>query len=743
MATNLDRVLELAGTIQPTRTKLGTPPFPGMSQIPLPPVPHNKIAAQMFTAHRVDDMHRQLAHCRERWNAIKSCPPGERQYHLIHVNNHLSNAIQQAQGLAQSLQRNYPQEWGELKSLSQTMAFAVSLSPDAKVSTFAHLLQTTLNHLSHAKRHALVMTGAKPSGKLWDFNCEHSMTHTDGAQEHVAKLADHLMDNYPAEAGWLAKLQKPDDTSGGKIVRMTAETPEASTVPAPIGKPGGGLWRHKGWQLPPYIQHVRNALMRHGHGETEATHMAVGIVKNWAKGHDGHGHRTHADVRAAASANVAKWEELRGKAHAVTAAKHAARAGKRDHDVAASDTMPLLAQLLELSIEAPAGLLDELLLAQPATSSKRTTFYQSSMLDKATVPGGRAIGRIVHAPSQTTAASPVLPPGASLPSPAELHQLGADITATGVKSLQLDGAAKHAHAAAVKMAAKQPLDALRMLRSCASGIMSAHREYNASQIPVANVFTASLNPAEAASARAEMFAGLDKRNAFRRLGVQCAAHIDRIRRHWFHGMYGTTAAMRFSGGLESILELADGQPSGDTGMIYLLAPRDFMPDDTTIDKPGHITVIYLGHITPEQFDDACQRCQAAAKALPPLHGTMGGLGFFESSHKSDGKRVAYYPVYAEGIHRLRVLLEDLLAPEAEKDFVPHATVAYLGPDDPPPSPATSGRICFSQLFCARGDKIRAFAFTGRHPAHDQGKFYRDRRSTGEAALSRVLEAAGQ
>jgi hypothetical protein len=37
-------------------------------------------------------------------------------------------------------------------------------------------------------------------------------------------------------------------------LNRTAETPTASTVHEPLGKPGGpGLWHRKSWQLPPYI----------------------------------------------------------------------------------------------------------------------------------------------------------------------------------------------------------------------------------------------------------------------------------------------------------------------------------------------------------------------------------------------------------------------------------------------------------------------------------------------------------
>lgn len=509
-----------------------------------------------------------------------------------------------------------------------------------------------------------------------------------------------------------------------KILGLTPETPEASTVPKPIHPGGPGLWKHKHWMAPPYIEHVAQALMRKGKSESDAYHMAVGLMHSWAAGHDGHGHKTHPDVRAAAATNLAKWEELRGRAHSEHG-KHD-KGAKGHHDLAASERTYLEDLMLEFAQSAPPGFLDTLMLAGGITS-KPVTFYQSSMMNGATAPGAKAVGRLVHRPSQTTSASPPLPPGVSLPTSAELNKLADHISKAGDGGDLIDGAVKHARCAAVKMSANQPIDALHMLRACQTGIVSAHRAFNASQVPVANVFSSSLAPAEAASAKAEMYEGMRTRDTFRQLATECAQYIDRIRRCHFHGMYNHMAEARFSA--------ADGEVSSSTAMIYIQAPAAILPE-TDIDKPGHITVIYLGKINDQQYQDACERAKAAAKALPPLHGTVGGLGLFTSSDSSDGKAVAYVPVYAEGLWRLRILLNDLAAPDA-LPFVPHITLAYLEPGEDPPPPVTSSRVCFSELYVSRGSQIRAFAFTGHHDAHDGGGHYRDRRK-GEAPLSSSL-----
>ena len=78
-----------------------------------------------------------------------------------------------------------------------------------------------------------------------------------------------------------------------------------------VGHTGQGLWHHAGWQLPAYIQHVANDLIASGHSESNAVQMAVGIIKNWAHGHDGHGHKVSAETAAKAAAALAEWEALK------------------------------------------------------------------------------------------------------------------------------------------------------------------------------------------------------------------------------------------------------------------------------------------------------------------------------------------------------------------------------------------------------------------------------------------------
>ena len=103
----------------------------------------------------------------------------------------------------------------------------------------------------------------------------------------------------------------------GTMVTRTAETPVASTVHEPLGNPAGpGLFHVKGLQLPAYVQHVATHLIAQGHDRSQAIQIAIGVIKDWASGHDGHGNRVHPDVQAAAVKALAEWEAAKAAAHA-------------------------------------------------------------------------------------------------------------------------------------------------------------------------------------------------------------------------------------------------------------------------------------------------------------------------------------------------------------------------------------------------------------------------------------------
>lgn len=109
---------------------------------------------------------------------------------------------------------------------------------------------------------------------------------------------------------------------------MTARTAIASTVPEPHGKPGGpGAFHIKGANFPPYIEHVAGELLKKIKDKSRAYQMAIGIVRDWAQGHDGHGNKVSADVQAAAVKAIAAYDALRARAKATPNKGHNLAAG--------------------------------------------------------------------------------------------------------------------------------------------------------------------------------------------------------------------------------------------------------------------------------------------------------------------------------------------------------------------------------------------------------------------------------
>jgi len=189
---------------------------PRAMEAPGLPVPDDKTAVVMFTAHRVDDTLHELAHASERMTAARKAAGGLRGYHCGHVARHLQNALDAAHDLAANIREHYPAEAAELEQVRQHIGLAEAVSSGAKAATTAHLLETTLHELTHGKRHADAMLAGTPDAE-WEFNADHAAKHLGGAAEHAGKLAEHFADNYPDEARWLAELrQESTEGDGGK-----------------------------------------------------------------------------------------------------------------------------------------------------------------------------------------------------------------------------------------------------------------------------------------------------------------------------------------------------------------------------------------------------------------------------------------------------------------------------------------------------------------------------------------------
>lgn len=93
-------------------------------------------------------------------------------------------------------------------------------------------------------------------------------------------------------------------------LELSAKTASLVATPDPYGKPGGpGLYGKKGMKHSNYFEHIVHAMIRNGKTPAEASQMAWGILRRWARGG---GHVTP-QVKAAAIAALAE-EKAKGAA---------------------------------------------------------------------------------------------------------------------------------------------------------------------------------------------------------------------------------------------------------------------------------------------------------------------------------------------------------------------------------------------------------------------------------------------
>jgi hypothetical protein len=214
----------------------GASPFPGRDKLPLPATPGDKDSREMLVAHRIDDTVRAVGHGEERMSAALKAGTAElRKYHSTHIANHLSVALDNMHFLVDDLRHHYPAEAAELEAVRQCVGLARSLNKSLRIATTAHLTETVLHELAHAKRHADEML--KPDPKVvWEFNADHARKHLKGAQEHIDKLSEHVVDNYPGEGRWVRLLKQLQD--GQLVTDEPAWKALKLAAPAPRGQYG-------------------------------------------------------------------------------------------------------------------------------------------------------------------------------------------------------------------------------------------------------------------------------------------------------------------------------------------------------------------------------------------------------------------------------------------------------------------------------------------------------------------------
>lgn len=153
---------------------------------------------------------------------------------------------------------------------------------------------------------------------------------------YVAPAPSMPQDRFFEDAKAQARGRIQTARSGGRALELSAKTAGYSTTHSPLGRPGGpGLWGHKGWQLPAYIQNVAKGIERSGKTRSKAIELAVGKVRDWAEGKG----KVGPEVKAASAKAIAEWEALRARTHAGKVAIKTARAGDRAIELAFSEKL--------------------------------------------------------------------------------------------------------------------------------------------------------------------------------------------------------------------------------------------------------------------------------------------------------------------------------------------------------------------------------------------------------------------
>jgi 8-oxo-dGTP diphosphatase len=246
-------------------------------------------------------------------------------------------------------------------------------------------------------------------------------------------------------------------------------------------------------------------------------------------------------------------------------------------------------------------------------------------------------GQLRQAPAQTVSPSPPLPPGATLPTPADLTKLagtvpdGADVTlANGVR--------KALEQAAGKLGADDNDGALAALRTAQSSLHAAYRAAYNENLPAAMAAYAIVPPAAQSSggsplptsaqaaSTGEMLKGRETTEKYRAIHHTVAQHIDTLRRAHYRGIINGMPDTRFSGeeSGEEMLALAG------TGQVKPYERRDKLGREVNVSGYQRADGSrFSGKLYGDEADRAIASGEAKGEYGEPT-------GYF---HTSDGKKM--------------------------------------------------------------------------------------------------------
>jgi len=191
-------------------------------------------------AHAAQEVLSDIAHAKRHAAAAASAGNPERvAFNLKHVENHIGGAIKQQNSSISNLVQLDQRAGAELAKLRDTTARALSaLCPvpgcvtgarawqyappgPARGRTPAHLAQTVLVALTHARQHVLSSQDAPDADNL-KFDLEHLISHVDEAIGHQRKYLGAVAEIFPDVAAELGALGELSDLGS------TAKSPERS-----------------------------------------------------------------------------------------------------------------------------------------------------------------------------------------------------------------------------------------------------------------------------------------------------------------------------------------------------------------------------------------------------------------------------------------------------------------------------------------------------------------------------------
>lgn len=170
-------------------------------------------------------------------------------------------------------------------------------------------------------------------------------------------------------------------------------------------------------------------------------------------------------------------------------------------------------------------------------------------------------------------------------------------------------------------------------------------------------------------------------------------------------------------------------PAGNTGVMVALYPpyevamqlAALAGEDGTSATEMHVTLAFLGDMDEVEDPDALvEIVRAFAAESPELTGMFSGIGRFTMPPGAEDTADAWYA--SVDVPELSAFREDLLdelddngiAWRTDHGFTPHATLAYLDPDEPTPAERMDPvlEVTFDMLSVAIGDDVWDFPLDG-------------------------------